>query len=233
MAGWIKLHRKFFDWEWYYDQKVTRLFIHCLLKANHTEKQWQGMTIHRGEFVTSLDKLSKETGLSKQETRTCVQKLEKSQNLTHTATNKYTIIKVDKYELYQDKEEQEQHTQQQTSNKRTTNEQQQLKNYKNEKNLKKNTYGEMNNVLLTDDEFEKLKSRLNGKSADYIDQLSLHLESKGKTYKSHYATILTWWRRNEAPKINDDDRVMTSSGVRYHKSFCVQKDGKWVYKGDL
>jgi len=61
----------------------------------------------------------------------------------------------------------------------------------------KRRYGEMKNVLLTDEEKQKLIDKY-GRSAakDYVDKLSLHISSKSKRYKSHYATILAWMRRD-------------------------------------
>jgi len=59
---------------------------------------------------------------------------------------------------------------------------------------KKNIYGANNNVLLTDEEFEKLKNKF----PDYqtrIDDLSFYLSSKGAKYESHYMTILSWARK--------------------------------------
>ena len=64
------------------------------------------------------------------------------------------------------------------------------------KNIKKNikekkSYGEFNNVLLTDEEFKKLQERFN----DYkqrIERLSSYIASSGKKYKSHYAVIINW-----------------------------------------
>ena len=57
----------------------------------------------------------------------------------------------------------------------------------------KEKYGEFKNVLLTDDEYHKLE---NSNLLPYIEKLSSYIASKGKKYKSHYATILTW-SRNE------------------------------------
>ena len=51
------------------------------------------------------------------------------------------------------------------------------------------------NVLLTDDELAKLKERFPDWS-ERIDDLSLYLSSTGKSYKSHYSTILNWARRD-------------------------------------
>ena len=64
------------------------------------------------------------------------------------------------------------------------------------KKVEKNKYGEFKNVLLTDEEYQKLKDRFN----DYeekIENLSYYLKSKGDKYKSHYGTILNWARKEE------------------------------------
>ena len=65
----------------------------------------------------------------------------------------------------------------------------------------KHKYGEYNNVLLTDDELEKLKNEY----PDYqerIERLSSYVASTGKSYKSHYATIRNWARKDaEKPKV--------------------------------
>lgn len=65
-----------------------------------------------------------------------------------------------------------------------------------EKNKKeKFSFGEFKNVLLSEEELEKLKQRF----SDYelrIEKLSNYIASKGDRYKSHYATILNW-ARNE------------------------------------
>lgn len=64
----------------------------------------------------------------------------------------------------------------------------------------KHRYGEYKNVLLTDEELEKLKERFPQDWERRIEDLSLGIESKGYKYKSHYAAILSWARRDEARK---------------------------------
>ena len=62
----------------------------------------------------------------------------------------------------------------------------------------KHKYGEYQNVLLTDEELEKLKEEY----FDYeerIERLSSYIASKGTKYKSHYATIRNWARKDKAP----------------------------------
>lgn len=63
----------------------------------------------------------------------------------------------------------------------------------------KHKYGEYKNVLLTDEELQKLKTEY----SDYeerIDRLSSYMESTGKKYKSHYATIRNWARKDKEQK---------------------------------
>lgn len=60
----------------------------------------------------------------------------------------------------------------------------------------KHKYGEYNNVLLTDDELDKLKSEYSDWE-DRIERLSSYVASTGKSYKSHYATIRNWARKDK------------------------------------
>jgi len=53
-------------------------------------------------------------------------------------------------------------------------------------------------ILLTEEEHQKLVIELGDPlTKEYIKDLSLYIQSKGKRYKSHYATILAWHRRDE------------------------------------
>ena len=61
----------------------------------------------------------------------------------------------------------------------------------------KGKYGVFGNVMLKAEEFEKLKDRFPKDYKDRIDSLSEYMRSKGKTYKDHYATILSWARKEE------------------------------------
>lgn len=54
-------------------------------------------------------------------------------------------------------------------------------------------FGEMGLVLLTPEEHEKLLVKLGERrTAEYITRLENYIGSKGKKYKSHYHTILSW-----------------------------------------
>jgi len=102
-GGWLKLHRKIMDWRWYHNHKTFKLFIHILLRANFLQKTWGKVTIKRGQFITSYNHLSDDTGLSVQEVRTAIKNLVETNEILVESTNKFTIITVIKYEKYQDR----------------------------------------------------------------------------------------------------------------------------------
>lgn len=118
---WIKIFPyRMLEWEWYDDLYMFRLFMHLLFKANNRDKEWHGTIIKRGQLVTSLANLSAETGLSYQQVRSCLDKLNKTGEINKQTTNKFTIITVCKYGKYQQSPADEQ----QAINKQTTNKQQ-------------------------------------------------------------------------------------------------------------
>lgn len=63
----------------------------------------------------------------------------------------------------------------------------------------KKKFGEFENVLLTDEQYQKLKDKFYDVD-DRIETLSSYMASKGVKYKNHYATILTWARKEEKNK---------------------------------
>lgn len=101
MDGWISLYRKFIKWQWYKDSNVKALFIHLLLIVNHKDEIWRDKVIKRGQVVTSRENLSKQTGLSEQQIRTCLTKLKKTNDIDIKTTNKYTLITIINYDKYQ------------------------------------------------------------------------------------------------------------------------------------
>lgn len=101
MEGWIKMHRRVVDWEWYTDSKMVHLLLHFVVTANRKSKIWKGVEIKRGQTVIGLHSLSERTGISVQSLRTCLSRLKSGGEIKITPTNKYTIITVCNYEKYQ------------------------------------------------------------------------------------------------------------------------------------
>ncbi|MBL4891428.1 MAG: hypothetical protein JKX91_06335 [Rhizobiaceae bacterium] len=130
--GWVKLHRGLIDWEWYDDINVCRLFIHCLLRANHKENNWRGKTIGRGQFWTSLDTLSMETKLTKKQIRLAFSKLEMTGEVASKGQATGRMITIVNYDSYQEEGRQRADEGQTEGRQRAAN-----KNVNNEKNDKK------------------------------------------------------------------------------------------------
>ena len=101
--GWIKLHRILLDWEWYTDVYTAHLFMHLLLVANTEDKAWMGIEVKRGELITSLNHLVRETGVSKDRVRTILKRLERTGEIVKETHNKFTKITVVNYNQYQEK----------------------------------------------------------------------------------------------------------------------------------
>lgn len=104
-AGWIKLFRKFREWRWYKDDKTKSVFIELLLLANHKDHAWQGMTVQRGQVVTSLPSLAKALGYSVRNVRTALDHLVTTGEISQNITNLYRLVTVNNYDVYQGEED--------------------------------------------------------------------------------------------------------------------------------
>lgn len=67
-------------------------------------------------------------------------------------------------------------------------------------------YGFYSNVLLSDEDMEKLKAEFPTDYEQKIERLSEYMASTGKPYKNHLATIRSWARKD---KQNDKSRIVT------------------------
>ncbi len=217
-CGWIKLHRKIKEWEWYTDLKVSKLFFHLLLTVNHTDARWQGKVILAGQTVTSYPHLARETGLSLQNVKTAVKKLVETGEITVRSTNKYTVISVVNWREYQTestpdtrqlpaREEYSESNRQDNAYIMPAVAEKQDDFYPSNQ---KTRYGQYNNVLLAEDEVEKLKERFGFSYKEKIDQLSEGIALKGYRYTSHYLALLKWFK--DAPK-EEDDLILMSMDV--------------------
>lgn len=67
-----------------------------------------------------------------------------------------------------------------------------------DKSEKKHKYGTYENVLLSDENFQKLVNEFPGDYQERIESLSEYIASKGAKYKDHLATIRSWARKDKA-----------------------------------
>jgi hypothetical protein len=151
----IKLYKKMLKWEWYDEPNTKILFIHCLLRANWQETKWHGVTLHPGQFITSLPTLAKETKLSVRQVRVALDHLKMTGEVTDKSFNKFRIITVVKWDDYQsvDRQNDRQVTGKRQADDRQVTADKEYKEYKEYKKVKK----------YYDDE------ALNSAFSDYVD----------------------------------------------------------------
>ena len=61
----------------------------------------------------------------------------------------------------------------------------------------KHQYGEYKNVLLSDDELQKLQTEFPSDWKERIENVSEYCQSHGKTYKDYLATMRNWAKREK------------------------------------
>lgn len=97
----IKLDRNICRWRWYQNPNTFRVFVHLILNANIKDHDFEHITIHRGQLVTSYKSLAKELGISYKMARASIGNLVGSGELAITRHSKFLVVTVINYDSYQ------------------------------------------------------------------------------------------------------------------------------------
>lgn len=100
-GGWVKLHRKLLEWEWYEDAHMVHLLVHLLLTATHEERKYKGLTIKRGQVVTSIKELAEALGTPESSTRLRMKRLKSCGFISIKVAHNKTTITICNYDSYQ------------------------------------------------------------------------------------------------------------------------------------
>jgi len=188
MSGWIKLHRKITDWEWFEDKNTFIVFITLLLMANHKEKKYKGIVVKVGTIVTGRDILARQTKLTVQQIRTALSKLKLTNEITIETSPQGTVIEIVNYKKYQ-LTTNEITVEQPINNHQTT-----TNNNVNKDN--KNIYRSFGHLFIYKSEVKKLLETYN---ISQVENILNDIENyKGNTkYKSLYLTAIKWLQKNQ------------------------------------
>lgn len=202
------IDRKIFTSDiWFASPWKLKIWIYLLGNANHSPGEFMGIPIKRGQLIRSYRTIQKDCGymigyrLKKPSLSTVkaicegfTKDLRTKVRTVHCGTL-FTICNYNELQPIKKHEKNRQPNNDRTMTELNKNDK---KVKKKEKILKKKVFGEFNNVLLTEIEFEKLNTEF-GKPGtnERIQNVSEYVESKGVKYKSHYATILAWERKNK------------------------------------
>ena len=124
---WIKLNRNILEWRWFKDGNTLQVFLYLLLSANTKENEYRTITIRRGEVVRTQERIAEDTGLTRQQVRTVLCKLEATKEITKETRSGTVVISIVNYNKYQDSN--------QEVNQPITNDQPRYKNNKKDKNI--------------------------------------------------------------------------------------------------
>lgn len=123
MAGdWIKQHRKelesvVFNFS---DAKIYKIWQWCKMKANYKEGTFEGVKIMPGQFATGRKVGAKECRVAQGTFYEKLKKLEQIGSITLKANNRFTIVSLCNWQLYNGEESK---IQQQSNNNPTTTQQ--------------------------------------------------------------------------------------------------------------
>lgn len=241
MAGWIKLHRKLKNSLVFDNPDLLKVWIWCLLKATHDDYiqmiGLQEVELEKGQFIFGRKVAANELKMSESKTYRLIKKLETMQNLNIKTNNKFSIITIANWELYQsDSNNSEQQFEQQMNNKRTTNEQQMNTN-KNNKNI--------NNIYIAFDSYSdnadlrqalrdysimrnKIKAPLTERAVtlllNKLDTLASTEDLKIKLLEN--ATLSNWKSVYPLKEEKQQDKPKQSKSNKFHNFIQSDMDGE-------
>ena len=110
--GFIKMYRDIWQESWAKNSCTVHLFFWLATNANIEDNECEGLKIQRGQLLTSIRSLSKQTGISEQSVRTALKQLclthhitqgvtqWVTQGLTHPITHSGTLVSICNYDRY-------------------------------------------------------------------------------------------------------------------------------------
>lgn len=156
-TGYISVHRTLMDKSYYNRSQYVHLWLHLLLKANHTGKNriWNGeeIIIKPGQLLTGRIKLSKETGIPQSTIEKILNFFEKNKQVEQQKNSRNRIITIVSWHKFQKR------------NNKITSEEQQKDNQGTTKEQPRNTNNNDNNV--NNDNNEKIKASERKKNLDF------------------------------------------------------------------
>ena len=143
MQGWVKLHRKI--WEWPYSKDSDFISVWLFLITNATHKPYDllfagsRITLRPGQLITSRKTIEEKTGVNTSKVERILKKLKSEHQIEQQTSNKSRLISILNWGEYQDCEHQ---SEQQVNNNRTTSEQQvnTNKNINNNNNINNSSF---------------------------------------------------------------------------------------------
>ena len=207
-VSYIKLFRKLLNSPIFENEKALKIWIWCLLKATHTEREQlvgrQIVQLKKGQFIFGRKKASEELKMKERTLYDYLKLLEELSMIRINSNNKFSVITVEKWEEYQVEELK-------NNNEDTTNARQTHTN-KNVKNIK-------NNISSSND-----------------DELKKHFEKIWEIYPNKKGKLKSeelFFKWVKGRKINKSTIKLTDlqmyKAVKKYKEECEKKNTEQEY----
>ena len=201
--SYIRLDRKITEWGWFTDSNTLKVWVYLLVNAQYHDSVFKGIEVKRGQLVTGRKKLAERLEMSESQVRTCLEHLVSTNEITINSTNKYSVITIVKYGIYQggdddDSQQNDQQDSQQIANESPTN-----RHNTRSKEGKKTKYIFIKPSL--EEVREYCKERNKGVDADrWFNYYSANGWKVGKNSMKDWKASVRTWETNNKPKKEDE-----------------------------
>ena len=138
--GFVKLPRNLLDWRWYGNNNTRLVYFDLLLRAEWSEREFLGITLKRGQVAVTVSALAANNHLTIQQTKTALNNLKSTGEITINATTKFSVITLNFYDELQEinKPDNQQTTNANPQNQQTFSRENNKPTYYNKKKEEKN-----------------------------------------------------------------------------------------------
>jgi len=216
--GYILLSRNLLESDVFASQKLLKIWVWCLCKANFKDrnvplKVGKGETIvklKRGSFIFGRNKAEDELFIDGSTIYKSIKKLEEMEMINIFSNNQFSIITICNYDTYQDNKTYKVTSKEQPSNNKGTTKGQ-LSNTTNtltndNNDNKENIYRSFFHLSITTNELEKLKVEYDIKTIDMVLD-NIENFKNNKKYTSLYLTAKNWLKKEPKKTVTNNKMV--------------------------
>lgn len=191
-----------------------------ILKANWKDGNFRGTTVPRGSFISSIRKLSEETGLTEREVRTGISHLKSTGEVTQESYNKFSVFTVNNYDKYQMNDT---HNDNQESGNRQTNDKLMTTIEERKKERNKEIYRDDKSSLRQTESVRRIIEAWNSLSEHGIRKVS-RVNSGSKRYNSLVARLNEYGEEEVLHAIENVKHSDFLQGKEIGKSWTITFD---------
>lgn len=95
--GFAPVDRSIMKWGWLQNGNTFRVFMLLLLGANYSDTQFEDITVHKGQCVTSMTRIAETLAINRDTVRRALKNLQKTKDITVKKFPKFLLITVNSF----------------------------------------------------------------------------------------------------------------------------------------